>query len=231
MKKKIRFTPYIKNALSAIPLYFAALAPFIVLSYALEIELDTDYILLGALGWWLALLLRAPLILYAKNSKLPMEKSNRLIVGASGPAEETTRLILLVVIGLTSGNAYSVGIGWAAIEIIYGLTQVFGIGVLEQRTDKEAQEAKKLMKQAGMDKSLEPSTPFWGALERVSASALHIGFSLMLVFSPFMVTFTIPFHSAVNFGVLRANAVSVAKSQLTLLVVGLGILAVGLLLS
>ena len=224
-------TPYLRNVGLALPLYALALAPFVLLADAIDVDIDTGYALIGALGWWLALLLRMPFILFAKQKELDFKLSNRLIVGASGPAEELVRLIILLIIGLTTNNAFSVGLGWAAIEIVYGLVQIVGIGILEQRTDKEAEEAKKLMKQAGMDKSLEPSTPFWGALERVSASALHIGFSLMLVFSPFMVAFTIPFHSAVNFGVLRANAASVGKSQLTLLVVGLGILAIGILLS
>ncbi|MCA9344512.1 YhfC family intramembrane metalloprotease [Candidatus Saccharibacteria bacterium] len=231
MKSKITITPYIRNIILALPLYILSIVPFIALAIVLDIEIDTGYVLLGALGWWLALLLRLPLILYSKTKKLDFNVSNKLIIGASGPTEEITRLVLLATIGITTGNAYSVGIGWASIEVIYGLVQIIGMGILQQKNDKEAKEAKSLMKQMGMEKSLEPSTPFWGALERVSAGAIHIGLSLMLVLSPLIVLITIPLHSFVNFSVVRMNKQSIIKSQLSILLLGIIILLTGILIS
>ena len=105
------------------------------------------------------------------------------------------------------------------------------MGVLQQKNDKDAIEAKALMKQMGMEKSLEPSTPFWGALERISAGAIHIGFSLMLVLSPALVLITIPLHSFINFSVVRMNKQSIIKSQASILIMGLAIFLIGLLVS
>ncbi len=89
-------------------------------------------------------------------------------------------------------------------------------------------EAKELMKSMGMDKSLAPSTPFWGALERFSASGIHIGFTLLLLTHPIILLITIPFHSAINFFVVRMNKTSISKSQIGLLFIGILIFVAGL---
>jgi len=231
MKSKIKLTPYIRNILLATPLYFLTPLPFIGLAYILDINLNLTSVLLGALGWWVALLLRIPVILFVKKKKIDQKKSNKLVIGFSGPTEEITRLVLVLIIGLNVPNAYSIGLGWATIEIIYGLIQIIGIGILEQKTDPEAEEAKALMKQMGMEKSLAPSTPFWGALERVTAGAVHIGFSLLLVFSPFTIILAIPLHSFINFFVVQMNRTSIQKSQLSFLGIGGVILLLGILLT
>ncbi|MFT4603025.1 MAG: hypothetical protein ACI857_003212 [Arenicella sp.] len=87
------------------------------------------------------------------------------------------------------------------------------------------------MKQMGMDKSLAPSTPFWGALERLTATAVHIGFSLLLVFSPYVLIVTIPLHSFINFLVVKMNKTSIGKSQISFCIIGGLILFVGILLA
>jgi hypothetical protein len=220
-----------RNLLWSIPLYLFVPVPFFLLANLLDIEINYIYMLLGALGWWLALILRLPIILIAKLKKLDLNFSSILTIGSSGPTEESVRLVLLSIIRLFSHNAYSIGLGWAMIEIIYGIAQIIGIGVLEQKTDEKAIEAKNLMKQMGMDKSLESSTPFWGVLERVSASAIHIGFSLLLVFSPYVLIFTIPFHSFINFFVVRVNKISIKISQLSLFGIASLVLLLGILLS
>ncbi len=138
---------------------------------------------------------------------------------------------MLVIIGITTNNAYSVGLGWAAIEIIYGLIQITGLGILQQRHDAEAKKAKVLLSQMGLDKAFQPSTPFWGALERVSVGAIHIGLNLALVFTPFMLLITVPLHSFINFAVVRMNKKSISNSQISLLLIAVTILAIGILLS
>lgn len=231
MKSKLKLTPYIRNILWAFPLYILSPLPFIWLANFVDINIDFNSVLFGALGWWIALILRVPILLFVKKNKLEQKRSNKLVIGASGPTEEITRLVLLLVIGLTTTHAYSVGIGWGIIEVLYALIQIVGIGVLEQKTDSEAEEAKLLMKQMGMDKSLAPNTPFWGALERVSGNAIHIGFSLLLVFSPYILLLTIPLHSFINFFVVQTNKTSIRKSQISLLAIGFTILVFGILLS
>ncbi|NOQ72508.1 MAG: YhfC family intramembrane metalloprotease [Crocinitomix sp.] len=230
MKSKIKLTPYIRNIIWAAPLYILVPLPFFLLAHFIDIKIDSSSVLLGVLGWWLALLLRLPAILYVKLKKIDKKKSNKLIIGFSGPTEEITRLVLLLIIGLNAPNAYSVGLGWAMIEVVYGLIQIIGIGVLEQKTGVEAEEAKNLMKQMGMDKSLAPATPFWGALERFTAASVHIGFSLLLVFSPYVIILTIPLHSFINFLVVKMNKTSIRKSQLSFLIIGLVILLISIIL-
>lgn len=223
-------TPFIRNILWASPLYLLAIIPFVFIAHYLAIKIDYYLVLLGALGWWIALILRIPVILLIKNKKIDLKLSRKITIGLSGPTEEITRLILLSIIGLSSPNAYSVGLGWAMIEVIYGLVQIIGLGVLDKKSDAKAEEAKTVMKQMGMDKTLEPSTPFWGALERVSASALHIGFGLLLIISPYLLIATIPLHSFINFFVVKMNEKSIRNSQLGLLLIGFAILTTGLVL-
>ena len=216
----MKLTSYLRNILWATPLYILTPVPFFILALFLEIKLDFNYFLFGALGWWIALLLRTPVILYLKYKKTNLETSSNLMISFSGPTEEITRLVLLSLIGFNIPNAYSIGLGWGMIEIIYGIIQIIGIGTLEQKTDAKALEAKAFMKQMGMDKTLASSTPFWGALERFSAIAIHIGFSLLLIRSPYIVIFTIPLHNLANFFVVKMNAKSIQKSQLVLLIIG-----------
>lgn len=77
-----------------------------------------------------------------------------------------------------------------------------------------------------MEKTLAPSTPYWGALERVSAGAIHIGFSLLILVSPYVLIITIPLHSLINFFVVKMNKVSISKSQLGLFLIGFSIFIV-----
>lgn len=223
----MKLTPYFKNLIWASPLYFTSLHPFIWFAEVKSIDLQMSTFLFGALGWWIALLLRLPVILYVKSKKI---QSNKLVIAASGPTEEIARYIILLTIGMTFENAYSFGLGWAAIEIIYALIQVIGIGVLSQKSDDKAEEAKALMKQMGMDKTMTPSTPFWGALERLSAAGIHIGFGLLLLVNPLILIITIPVHSLINFYVVETNKKSIPKSQIGLFLMGSFIFLLGVLL-
>ena len=227
----MRLTPFIRNILWASPLYLLAIIPFIFIAHYVDIKIDYYQVLLGALGWWIALIVRIPVILLIKKKNINLKLSRKITIGLSGPSEEITRLLLLSIIGLNSPNAYSIGLGWAMIEIIYGLVQIIGLGLLDEKSDPKAEEAKTIMKQMGMDKILEPSTPFWGALERVSASALHIGFGLLLIISPYLIIATIPLHSFINFFVVKMNEKSMRNSQLGLLLIGFTVLIIGLALA
>lgn len=188
---------YTRNLLLAIPLTVLSLAPFAWIARATELNLDLKLIGLGALGWWIALLLRLPVMLSAKN--LPQQKGRTLVTLISGPAEEIVRLVLLLILGLTFKNAYLIGLGWATIEVVYSIVQGFGMAALQQKTDAKAMEAKELMKTMGMEEALKPSAPFWGIVERVGANALHISLGLVLIISPWLALATIPLHSAVNY--------------------------------
>lgn len=216
-------TRYFRNLVVAAPFIILTIFVYVWIAFVLSIDLDMKLVALGALGWWIALLLRLPVAFLTKN--MDRQKSQRFVILASGPAEESVRLILLLILGLTLGNAYSVGIGWAAIEIIYSLIQGFGMGVLSGKTDKKSEEAKAMLKVMGMDKAMEPSAPFWGIMERLSANALHLSFSLALVISPLLVLITAPMHSAANYFLTKLLKYSMAATQLVMLVFSLGLFA------
>lgn len=211
----MKLTPYFRSLLLATPLTILTLVPFIALAGVLDIEISLRYAAFGALGWWVALLLRAPVALLA--SRLGQQKGQSVIVMASGPAEEIVRCALLLTIGLTVENGYAVGLGWAAIEVVYALVQGAAMGALEQKTDQKAEEAKAMLRTMGMDKAMTPTAPYWGALERVSANALHISFSLLLVVSPYLVLLTAPLHSCLNILITRLLKRSMARAELVML--------------
>lgn len=215
--KNVLFT----NSIIATPLYLLSIVPFVFIASWLEIDISMGYVLLGALGWWVALLLRLPFILLIQKCINKQKDVSKYIVALSGPAEESVRLVLLLIIGLTIDNGYSLGFGWAAIEVLYGLVQLFGIVSLNQKTDKKSLEAKEMIAKMGMDKTFENSTPFWGALERFSAAAIHISSAVLLVVNPLFIICTAPLHSAVNFMVLKINKGSIMISQLMFLLISL----------
>ncbi len=223
----MRKSSYIKSLIVALPFTILTIVPFLLIARKLDIPLDLKLILLGAAGWWLALLLRLPVMLLA--GKPPQEKSRTCIILSSGPLEEATRLIILVVIGLTIENGYMIGIGWAAIEIIYALVQGAGMGVLASKTDKKSMEAKKLIKSMGMDKTMQPNAPYWGIVERLSANALHLAFSMMLVISPYLFVLSAPLHSYLNLSMTKIMKTSLAKAELIFLVISLILFILSLL--
>jgi hypothetical protein len=205
----------LRNTLLSVPLLLLTLVPFVKLADHLNITLNWKFAVLGAFGWWIALLLRMPIMLIAR--KLPRKRATSIVIVVSGPAEESVRLIVLLIIGLTTRNAYSVGLGWAAIEIVYSVIQGIGLSTLQQRTDTKAKEAKAVLASMGMDKSLTPSAPFWGIAERFSANAIHLSMSLLLVVNPYLVLVTAPAHSLINMLLTKLIKRSMALAEISLL--------------
>ncbi len=214
---------YLLHLAIAAPFTLATIFLIVWLAFTQNISLSIGALLLGALGWWVALLLRLPALLVAQKSS--QKTGQLLVVLTSGPAEESVRLILLAIIGLSVGNAVSVAIGWAAIEIIYGIIQAIAIGVLTTRSDKKAMEAKALMKTMGMDSALKPSAPYWGILERISANFLHLFFSLALVISPWLILLTAPLHSLTNLTLVTLLKRSMALGQIVLFIISIILIA------
>lgn len=205
----------LRNLLICIPLLFATLLPFVALAGGLEARLEWQWILLGALGWWLALILRLPLILALKDK--PPERSKTPIILASGPAEELVRLGLLLWLGMNLDTAFSLALGWAGLEVVYAIVQGFALVQLSRRHDDKAEEAKALLRLQGMDQALQASAPFWGIAERFSANAIHLAFTLLLLASPFLVVLTAPLHSGMNLLFMRMLRRSLPATQLALM--------------
>lgn len=211
----------------SIPFYLALLPAFWLAYRWLGVELDWRLAGAGALGWWIALLLRAPVALAAR--RLPEERGKLLVVGSSGPLEEGIRLAALLLLSPSLHGALSLGLGWAAIEIVFALVNGGAIVHLLRREDEKALQARELLEAQGM---LTASGPWYGIAERVFASVLHIGFTVFLLASPVLVLVAAPIHSAVNLVALRLTPrfglviALLAAVGTTMLLAGLALLGV-----
>jgi hypothetical protein len=102
---------YRRSAYLAIP--FLLLVP---LAYALwfhrwGVSLSWPAIGAGALGWYVAFVLRIPVVLVARLALRTPECVQPWVVAASGPAEESVRLITLLLVGSIFPIALSVAWG------------------------------------------------------------------------------------------------------------------------
>jgi hypothetical protein len=181
----------------------------------------------GALGWVIALALRAPLI--AVTQRLPKDREwpKTLIILASGPCEEAVRLAALLIFGRSFPFALWLGFGWASIEVIYGVIQAVAMARLMGRTDEKALQARAMLAAQGLDKAATQAPVATGAIERISASALHIGFTLLLAAQPLLALVTIPVHSLTNLIATRLMRRSVFWTEVFIALVGATALVAG----
>jgi len=217
--------PLKRNLMISIPLIIATLIPYLLLARVLEVEFNWAVFGLGALGWWVALVFRLPVILLMR--KKGPEGASTPIIAASGPAEELVRLGFLFWLGFNLDVAFILGLGWAAIEILYAIVQGVALTNLASRTDEKAMQAKELLSQQ-MSSALDSNTPFWGIVERLSANGLHLAFSLLLLVSPWVVMITAPLHSAINLMFTGQAKQSLARAQLRLAIAAACLVGVSL---
>jgi len=212
-----------RQLLLVTPLYLLVPLLFAVLAWIWEIELEVGWILLGAAGWLVALILRAPVSIIAQRLAKDKETIQKIVILSSGPAEELIRLALVLIAAANLDIAYAVGLGWGGVEVLYALVNGFVIASLLKRTDEEALQAKETMEKMGL---LQAGTkPLFGVVERLAVTALHIGFTLLLAFQPLLVLVTIPVHSLINYGFITLLRRRVPISTILLLLVILGLAA------
>lgn len=182
----------------------------------------------GALGWMVAFALRMPVILLASRILGTPERGIPVVIAASGPAEEMVRVIAVLLVGRDPLTALWLGLGWTSIEVVYTYVNAIAIAQLAKRTDEEARRARELLPPA----MFTSSAPLWGAIERVGASALHIGFTLIVAAVPIAFIVTALIHSAFNLiltSMARSRPIYVVEG----FVCGIGgvVLVVGLLMA
>ena len=207
-----------------VPLGFGAAA------WAFGVEPQWAALGLGAAGWIVALLGRAPLALALRSRRGDAHRVQRITAGASGVLEEPVRLGALLILGFDLRNALYLGVGWAFIEAVYAVVNVFARSALAGRTDEEAEQAKQVLEDLGMGEALDAASPWWGVLERLSATGLHLAFGLFYVAEPWLVVVGVPVHSAANLGLtesLRRHR-SLAALELTLFAIAAVLLIAGL---
>lgn len=223
---------YQRNRLIAFPFLLAVPLAFALWLYLWGIPLSWPAIGAGAAGWLVALFLCTPVALVARRLLRTPERAQPWVVAASGPAEESLRLVTLLLVGRTFPIALSVGLGWTAIEVVYTIVNGLAVASVLGRTDEKARQAQALLTSLytsqGLSNMLTASAPFLGVMERISASALHIGFTLLIAWQPLLVLATIPLHSATNFVALRLLRRSAVLTEVVLALIGAVILIAGL---
>lgn len=194
---------YRRNLVRAVPLVL--LVP-VVIAIAIVLAgypFQPGPFVLGAVGWIVALALRAPVALVGMRILDDRQRVQVLVTGASGPAEELVRLVAVLAIAAGFREALWIGLGWGAIEVVYSLVNGFAILALLGRTDPEAEQARALLPISDITR---PDAPLWGVVERTWATLLHIGFTLLVAAAPLLVVITIPVHSATNLLAVRVGA-------------------------
>ena len=74
------------------------------------------------------------------------------------------------------------------------------------------------LRMQGMDQALQANAVFWGIAERLSANAIHLAMSLLLLASPWLLLLAAPLHSAINLCFMRFLKRSLPAAQMVLLV-------------
>lgn len=214
----IQYESLRRNTLLATPLTLLVPVAFAAILVGLGANLRWSTIGFGALGWIGALFLRAPLAAILSKVLGDPERVKPWIVGSSGPFEEVVRLVVLVLVGRSFTDAAMIGLGWASIEVVYALVTGVVTLSLMTRTDPEAVQARQMLESQGM---LRETGPWLGIVERIGASALHIGFTLVMAWSLVAVIATTILHSAVNLTLIRTFKERPVLTEAALLAIGL----------
>jgi hypothetical protein len=217
-----QFEKAVNKAKYYLPFYILVPLAFWLVFQLSGIEMNWQAFGLGVIGWVIALFLRGPLS--AIMMKMPKEKAQMIVVGSSGVFEECVRLVVLLLTGLTFSWSLSLGQGWAAVEVLFVIIHVIVMVSLVKRTDEKSMQAKEMLKIQG---NLS-SSPVWGIVERVFASALHIGCTLIAAKYPLTVILLIPLHSSVNLMAVKFVKKSVVIMELIAAAVGSIVFLVGL---
>jgi hypothetical protein len=184
----------VRDFILSIPAMLAVLIGYL---FAFRIVGETPQvraIAIGVIGWVVALYLRAPFAPLAK--KLGQERGGLLMAGVSGPCEELIRLAMVLIFGRSFHLALSMGFGWGAVEILFAIISGGARLALLGRDDEKARQAKEILAAQG---TMEiPAGWLVGAWERVFATGLHVGFTLLVAFQPWLVVLLLPVHSLVN---------------------------------
>jgi hypothetical protein len=225
--EKLNYSLARKRFFRTIPLYLIIPVLFLWGLHVAGNPVDWATFVLGAAGWVVALVLRVPVTLAFK--RLPQKKLQTVVILSSGPLEEGVRLAALAVVGFTLPAASSLGQGWAAIEVVYAVINGLLLASLLTRNDEKAMQARAALEQIGMDPNKNKS---WaGPVERISASAYHIGAALLIAANPWLVFIAVLVHSLFNLTMTRLAKQSIAIAELFAFVIGSAMLITGWLIN
>jgi hypothetical protein len=178
------------------------------------VDLQTGAVLAGAAGWMVALALRTPIVPLGQRLGAKKRVLEAIVVGSSGPLEETVRLGTLMLFSRSLENALSIGFGWATIEVVFTFASSMAAPVSGNRAPAKL------------------GAVAWGALERLWASALHLGFSLAIAANGLLVLLAAAAHTATNllvwFALSRGHGI--ARVEIAGTIWGVVVLTLGIAL-
>lgn len=207
----------------------AAVVPFVLLAEGpLGLSLDVATMGLGALGWTAALLLRISLAVLLSRTRWGL--TGRYMELLSGLTEEPVRLGVLLWTGRTVDQGYSLALGWGAIEVLYHHIEAAALSRAVVHADPGDRSIRPL-EEWGVTQLLSERYRWWRVMERVTATALHLAFTLFVVWDPLLVLVAMPAHSGLNSAFLALCRRSVAMGQLAIGGVAAVLLVVALALS
>jgi hypothetical protein len=195
---------YRRQMVRAVPVGLAVPIAFLLIAIGAGVDIAVIAVIAGAIGWGLAYLARGP-VAYVLRARGDKDLTSPWFVAASGPAEELVRLGVVLLVGRDLDTAISIGLGWAGIEVVFVCVQGLAIATLMTKDDPEARRIRDALP-APPAALMAPDAPWWGVLERIWASVLHVAFTLIVAAQPALVLVTMPIHSAINLAVLRASA-------------------------
>lgn len=222
----LRYEALRRNTMLATPLALLVPVGFAVVLSWLGADLEWSTLGFGALGWVGALMLRAPLAAILSQTLRDDDRVKNIIVGSSGPLEEGVRLLLLILVGRSFSEAAAIGIGWAAVEVLYTTVTGFLTLSLMRRTDPEAMQARQMLEAQGM---IRETGPWLGVVERIGATALHIGFTFIVAWNLWAAIVTAVVHSVTNLSLIRTFRKNPVATELALLVGGLALFSIGVM--
>lgn len=179
--------------------------------------------ILGIVGWSVALVLRGPLLVL--TVRLTHNLKEQVVAAMAGPVEESVRLVAVLFLQANFATAISLGLGWASIEVLYALVSGFSTVMILSKGGVGAWQLKKRFLDTGQT---VPVTVYSGIVERLSATALHIGFTLLLAYHPLLILITLPVHSLVNVSALKLNNHSALATQMLVALFGSATLLAGI---
>ncbi len=221
---RLRYEALRRNTMLATPLVLLVPVGFAIVLTWLGADLRWSTLGFGALGWVGALMLRAPLAAILSQTMRDDERVKNIIVGSSGPLEEGVRVLLLLWVGRSFSDAAAIGVGWAAVEVVYTTLTGFLTLSLMRRTDPEAVQARQMLEAQGM---IRETGPWLGVVERIGATALHIGFTFVVAWNLWAAIATAVVHSATNLSLIRTFRKNPLATELALLVGGLALFVAG----
>lgn len=236
-KPGLNYRKELRDVVLATSLMALSVAPFIAAAYHTwpsdPIPLHALTIAIGAAGWLIALALRVPISLLAKALHLSTPAIQSITIWSSGPCEETIRVIFLYFIpgNATFARAWSLGVGWTSIEIVYSIVQAWAGLQLRHSDSPKAREARdKISELYGEDFLNQQYGWWWGPIERVSGSMIHLGFTLWELVNPFAFLPAAVVHSAINAAAVAGlKRIGVAGTEIGIWMAATGIFVGSLL--